>query len=71
MPKKPDSRYVSMMTAVYDEAITEAILNGMGLIRINYVNGDLEFQAVSSAEYRDMAEALIWASNHTKEVPIQ
>jgi hypothetical protein len=71
MPPKANPIDSTLIMAVYDEAITNCIVNGFGLIRIVNDGRSLEFSAVHPAQYRDLAEMLIWASNHTVEVPVQ
>lgn len=72
MPKdRPTQRQMTIMSSVYNEAMTNALINGMGLIKIVYTGRDLEFSAVSSEEYRDMAEALIWADKYRTKQKIQ
>jgi hypothetical protein len=71
MAKSPDEHNIRVMAAVYDEAITNALIHGFGLVKISHVGGCLDFEAVSPSEFRDLAESLIWASNHIKEVPVQ
>lgn len=61
----------AVVMAVYDEAMTNCILHGFALIRIVNEGRAFEFSAVHPNEYRDLAETLIWASNHTIEVPVQ
>jgi hypothetical protein len=71
MATKSKANDSTVMMAVYDEAMTNCILHGFGLIRIINEGSSLEFSAVHPNEYRDLAEMLIWASNHTVEVPVQ
>jgi hypothetical protein len=71
MAKEFDKRQMALMAAMYDEAITNALLHGFGLIKITHVRGALEFEAISPYEYRDLSDDLKWASNNIQEVPLQ
>lgn len=53
--------------AIFSEAQCNALLYGTGFVRINYVNGLMEFSAVSREEFRDTADALIWLDNNAVE----
>lgn len=53
------------MSAVFSDAQCNALLYGMGLIRISYVNGCMDFSAVDREEFMAVAEALEWLDKNT------
>jgi hypothetical protein len=55
------------MHAIFSEAQCNALLYGTGFVKISYVNGLMEFSAVSREEFRDTADALIWLDNNAVE----
>jgi hypothetical protein len=55
------------MHAIFSEAQCNALLYGTGFVRISYVNGLMEFSAVSREEFRDAADHLIWLDNNAVE----
>ena len=54
------------MSAVFSDAQTNALLYGVGFIRISYTNGSMDFSAVDREEFRDMADSLIWLDNNAR-----
>lgn len=52
------------MRQVYQDAVTNALLYGFGLVRISYHNGTLDFSCVDREEFRDTADELIWLDNN-------
>jgi hypothetical protein len=59
-----ERRTQEAMAAVFSEATSNALLYGMGMIRISYINGMMEFSAVDREEFRDTADELIWLDNN-------
>ena len=55
---------VDAMHAIFSEAQCNALLYGVGLVRISHVNGLMEFSCVSREEFRDTADELIWLDNN-------
>jgi hypothetical protein len=49
---------------IFTDAQTNALLYGVGFVRISYVNGLMEFSCVSREEFRDTADELIWLDNN-------
>ena len=66
-----DKEDAMIMAAVYDEAMTNALLNGVGLIKIIYNGRGMQFSAISPNEYLDLAEALTWADKYRVKTKIQ
>ena len=52
------------MHAIFSEAQCNALLYGTGFVRINYVNGLMEFSAVSREEFMEASEHLQWLDKH-------
>lgn len=52
------------MKQVYNDAVTNALLYGFGMVRISYSNGTLDFSCVDREEFRDVADQLIWLDNN-------
>jgi hypothetical protein len=54
------------MRQVYNDAVTNALLYGVGLVRVSYCNGILDFSCVDREEFRDTADQLIWLDNNAR-----
>lgn len=52
------------MRQVYQDAVTNALLYGFGLVRISYQNGTLDFSCVDREEFTDLADHLKWVDEH-------
>ena len=52
------------MRQVYQDAVTNALLYGFGLVRISYSNGTLDFSCVDREEFLDLADHLKWVDEH-------
>lgn len=52
------------MRQVYQDAVTNALLYGFGLVRISYCNGTLDFSCVDREEFMNLADHLKWVDEH-------
>ena len=52
------------MKQVYQDAVTNALLYGFGLVRISYHKGTLDFSCVDREEFMDLADHLKWVDEH-------
>lgn len=52
------------MKQVYQDAVTNALLYGFGLVRISYHKGTLDFSCVDREEFADLADTLHWVDKH-------
>jgi len=55
-----DNITAEAMKQVYQDAVTNALLYGFGLVRISYSNGTLDFSCVDREEFMDLADHLKW-----------
>ena len=55
----------------FNQATSNAILYGVGYIRIVYVEGAILMSPVNREEFRDTADELIWLDNNAHRETIQ
>lgn len=54
------------MQAIFADAQCNALAYGIGIIKISYINGIVEFSTVDREEFRDVADQLIWLDNNAR-----
>jgi hypothetical protein len=55
----------------FNDAASNAILYGVGFIRISYIEGVMVMSCVDREEFRDAADHLIWLDNNAKRETVQ
>ena len=62
--KDHERKMQEAMAAVFNEAASNALAYGIGIVKISHINGLMEFSAVDREEFMETAEHLQWLDKH-------